>query len=153
MFQLKQMIIVGLLGIALIVGVAAYTVFKTPEAASGPLEAIPLAQSTAEASSILAPTQAAGAASTTGAAADSTATGAATSDIAAASNAVVLQIDQANTTANFVIDEVLNDAPKTVIGTTDQVAGEIAIDPQDPTKTQIGTIQVNARTLTTDSEF
>ena len=65
MFQLKQMIIVGLLGIALVLGVVAYTVFKTPEAASGPLEAIPLAQSTTEASSILAPTQAAGAAGRT----------------------------------------------------------------------------------------
>jgi len=55
--------------------------------------------------------------------------------------------------ARFIIDEVLNNAPKTVIGTTNQVAGEIAVDPQDPTKTRVGTIQINARTLVTDSEF
>jgi polyisoprenoid-binding protein YceI len=59
-----------------------------------------------------------------------------------------------------VIDEVLNNAPKTVVGMTktvvgmtDQVAGEIAIDPQHPANTQVGIIQVNARTLTTDSNF
>jgi polyisoprenoid-binding protein YceI len=40
-----------------------------------------------------------------------------------------------------------------VIGTTNQVAGELAVDPSDPAKTQVGIIQVNARTLTTDSEF
>jgi polyisoprenoid-binding protein YceI len=46
---------------------------------------------------------------------------------------------------------VLNGSPKTVVGTTNQVAGEIAIDPSDPTKSRVGIIQVNARTLTTDS--
>jgi polyisoprenoid-binding protein YceI len=66
---------------------------------------------------------------------------------------VTLQISQADSQARFVIDEVLNDAPKTVIGTTDQVAGEIAVDPQNPTQTRLGVIQIDARALTTDSEF
>jgi len=48
---------------------------------------------------------------------------------------------------------VLNDAPKTVIGTTDQVAGEIAIDPQNPAQTRVGVIQIDARALSTDSDF
>jgi polyisoprenoid-binding protein YceI len=52
-----------------------------------------------------------------------------------------------------VIDEVLNNAPKTVVGTTKQVAGQIEVDPTDPSKSRVGTIQVNARDLTTDSEF
>lgn len=47
----------------------------------------------------------------------------------------------------------MNNAPKTVIGTTDQVAGQIAVDPSEPSNTQVGVIQVNARTLTTDSDF
>ena len=41
--------------------------------------------------------------------------------------------------------------PKTVVGVTDQVAGEILYDPADPSSAQVGTILVNARTLATDS--
>lgn len=44
-------------------------------------------------------------------------------------------------------------SPKTVIGVTDQVAGQIAVDAGDPPSAQIGTILVNARTLVTDNEF
>ena len=40
-----------------------------------------------------------------------------------------------------------------MVGTTNQVAGEVAVDPTDLSKSRIGTIQINARTLTTDSEM
>jgi polyisoprenoid-binding protein YceI len=155
MLKLKQIIAAGALAIALILGVAAYTVFKTPAEASGPLQAIPLAESATESASGTLPTQsAAGAttladATTTGAQADAQSTPAAT----ASASSVKLQIDQAQSEAHFIIDEVLDNAPKTVIGSTDQVAGEIAIDPHDPAKTQVGIIQVDARTLTTDNDF
>src|SRR5687767_8922174 len=134
---LKQIIAVGALVIALVVGVAVYSIFKTPAASSGQLQAIPLTASATQVSSTAAqPT-----------------TAAATAGAAAAPSAVTLQMVQAESEARFIIDEVLNDAPKTVIGTTDQVAGEIAIDPQDPTQTRVGVIQVDARALTTDSDF
>jgi polyisoprenoid-binding protein YceI len=55
--------------------------------------------------------------------------------------------------ARFEIDEVLRGAPKHVVGTTDQVAGQIVVDPADPAGAQIGEILINVRTLTTDSEF
>ncbi len=64
-----------------------------------------------------------------------------------------MQIVQEESEARFIIDEVLNNAPKTVVGTTNQVAGEIAVDPQDPTQSRVGILQVNARSLTSDSEF
>jgi polyisoprenoid-binding protein YceI len=64
-----------------------------------------------------------------------------------------MQIIQEESEARFVIDEVLNNAPFTVVGTTNQVAGEIAVDAQNPSATQVGVIQVNARTLATDSQF
>ena len=64
-----------------------------------------------------------------------------------------MQIVQEQSEARFVIDEVLNNAPFTVVGTTNQVAGEIAVDAQNPSATQVGVIQVNARTLATDSQF
>jgi polyisoprenoid-binding protein YceI len=61
-------------------------------------------------------------------------------------------IDQASSQARFIIDETLNGQPVTVVGTTDQVAGQIAVDPTNPTTAQVGTIQINARTFATDSE-
>ena len=134
--SLKQIITVSVLAIALIVGVAVYSVFKTPAASSGQIQAIPLATSATQISTTIAqPTAAASSAATV------------------STSAVTLQMIQAESEARFVIDEVLNDAPKTVIGTTDQVAGEIAINPQEPTQTRVGVIQVDARALTTDSDF
>jgi polyisoprenoid-binding protein YceI len=70
----------------------------------------------------------------------------------AGGNGTVYTIDQAVSQANFSINEVLNGAPKTVVGTTNQVAGQIAADLKAPKSAQIGTIQINARTLTTDSD-
>jgi len=135
---LKQILAIGALVVALIAGMVVYSVFRTPAASSGQIQAIPLAASATQVSTTsVQPTTAA------------TASDAAT----ASTSAVTLQMIQAESEARFVIDEVLNDAPKTVIGTTDQVAGEIAINPQDPTQTRVGVIQVDARALTTDSEF
>ncbi|HXV71533.1 MAG TPA: hypothetical protein VEB69_09045 [Acidimicrobiia bacterium] len=42
------------------------------------------------------------------------------------------EIDQTRSTARFEIDEVLNGSPKHVVGTTDQVVGQILVDPSDP---------------------
>jgi polyisoprenoid-binding protein YceI len=49
-------------------------------------------------------------------------------------------------------DEVLRGSPYTVVGTTDQVAGQFAFDAADPTTAQIGTILIDARTLATDDQ-
>jgi polyisoprenoid-binding protein YceI len=53
--------------------------------------------------------------------------------------------------ARFVLDEVLQGTPKTVVGVTNQVAGQIAVDPADLDTAQIGQILINARTFATDS--
>jgi polyisoprenoid-binding protein YceI len=55
--------------------------------------------------------------------------------------------------ARFRIDEVLLGDPKTVVGTTDQIAGEILVDWDDPANSQLGLIRVNVRTFSTDNEF
>ena len=60
-------------------------------------------------------------------------------------------IDQASSRAKFIIDETLNGSPVTVVGTTNQVAGQIVLDPSNPAAAQVGTIQINARTFATDS--
>src|SRR5688572_14612419 len=70
----------------------------------------------------------------------------------AASASQVFEIDPNASSARFVIDEILRGAPKTVVGTTNQVAGQIAADLDDLDTAKVGTIQINARTLTTDAD-
>jgi polyisoprenoid-binding protein YceI len=67
-----------------------------------------------------------------------------------ASSATVYTIQADNSEARFVVDEVLRESPFTVVGTTDQVAGQISFDTADPSTAQVGPIVINARTLTTD---
>jgi len=71
---------------------------------------------------------------------------------ASASAGRVFQIDPNASSAEFVIDEILRGTPKTVVGTTNQVAGQIAADLNDLDAAQVGQITINARTLTTDAD-
>lgn len=71
----------------------------------------------------------------------------------AESNPITFQIVQAESEARFTMDELLRGEPTTVVGVTDQVAGEILVDFANPAAAQVGTININARTLTTDSDF
>ena len=65
---------------------------------------------------------------------------------------VVYQITQEESEVSFTIFEELNGAPKDVIGTSDQVAGEVALDFGNLDTTQVGEILINARTLVTDDD-
>lgn len=65
----------------------------------------------------------------------------------------IYEIVQAESQARFYIDEVLRGDLVTVEGITDQVAGQIALNPNDLSTAQIGTILVNVRTLATDNDF
>ena len=173
MTNAKKILGAGILIVALILGVVAYSFLRPPAQATAPIEAIPLAATTPEPSTTDAPTEAALATTDTAAteaptsvaeeitatsAPAATATEAAavtevTTAPASASSPILAQIVPEESEVRFLIYEVLNGAPKTVVGTTNQVAGELAVDPNDPTQTQVGVIQVNARTLTTDSEM
>jgi polyisoprenoid-binding protein YceI len=63
----------------------------------------------------------------------------------------IFEIVPEESEARFVIDEVLRGTPKTVVGTTDQIAGQIALDLGDLDTVQVGTILINARTFVTDN--
>ncbi len=63
---------------------------------------------------------------------------------------VVYRISQNDSVAQYVINEVLNGADTRVVGTTDQVAGDILINLADPSQSQVGEIRINARTFATD---
>jgi polyisoprenoid-binding protein YceI len=73
------------------------------------------------------------------------------SPTAAAAGTTIYEIDSDSSQVTFTLNEVLNGSPFTVVGTTDQVAGQIALNPANADEAQIGTILVNARTLATDS--
>ena len=53
----------------------------------------------------------------------------------------------------FGLDEVLRGEPTRVIGRTDQIAGQIRVDFDTPSLSEVGTIRINARTLMTDQEM
>lgn len=65
----------------------------------------------------------------------------------------IYAIDQANSEVRFTLDEDLRGVRTTVIGVTNQVAGELALDLNDLSTAQVGTILINARTLVTDNDF
>lgn len=131
------LIIAGIIvaGLLTVTAVAAY-VLRPPATPSGEFTAIPVAATD---------TQAAEATATTESATE-------TPQQAAVSNElIVAELVQAESQARFIIDEILNDQPNTVVGVTDQVAAQILIDPTNPANVQMGPVQVNARTLVTDS--
>jgi polyisoprenoid-binding protein YceI len=188
---MKTILIVGVVLVVVAVGAVGYSYLKPPEAASGPIEAIPVAVDPPAAEATQAPATAepeptAAVSLTTEAEVDenaelevtstpvatavpavensepdpantptATEVPAAASDTASEAGAtpLIFEILQSDSEARFIIDEVLNGAPQTVVGATDQVAGEIAIYPENPANSVIGPMLVNARTLSTDNEF
>jgi polyisoprenoid-binding protein YceI len=71
----------------------------------------------------------------------------------ALSSLAIYEISQADSQVRFELDEELAGQPKTVVGVTDQVAGQLAVDLSDLASAQVVIIQVNARTLLTDNNF
>lgn len=78
-----------------------------------------------------------------------------TSDAAAASSGglTVYTLDANQSEARFIVNEVLRGADTRVVGVTDNVAGQIALDLSNPTTAQIGEIVINARDIATDNNF
>jgi polyisoprenoid-binding protein YceI len=140
--------VAGLLGLLTLVGVSAYSVLQPVPAPSGPIETVRLP---AEAPAALAPR---GDGATAPSSAPSTAAGVTLPETGDATTPATVgtttfQIQQATSQARFLIEEVLRGTPITVVGKTNQVSGEIAVDPQNPETARVGTILINARTFTT----
>lgn len=74
-------------------------------------------------------------------------------DAAALGGTLVLQIVPAGTEARFIIEEVLRGEPNTVVGITDKVTGEIRVDLEDLSATEVGPISIEAGALKTDNNF
>jgi polyisoprenoid-binding protein YceI len=74
-----------------------------------------------------------------------------TTTTSAGSTGEAYVIDMEASTASFEINEVLRGEPKTVVGTTNQVAGQVVVDDGDLGQSQFSEIVINARTFETDS--
>jgi polyisoprenoid-binding protein YceI len=162
-------IVVGVLAL-IAVAALAFSVFRTPEEASAPLTAAtltietsapaavatepPAVEPTATPAPVAAPAETEPAAEPTASPAEEpTAAAEPTAEPAAAAAPMLFEIVQAESEARFIIDEVLRGSPVRVVGVTNQVAAQIAIDPANPAATQLGEVRVNVRTLATDNEF
>lgn len=146
----KFLVGIGIIGVLIVVGVAAYVLRPTAEA-SAPIEAIPVqvetdADESVEESDV-------GAEKSEPMEADAEMSAVEEAVAAASDGVIVFAIVQAESEVRFTLDELLSGVPTTVVGATDQVAGEIAIDPAAPANSKIGVILINARTFVTDNNF
>lgn len=163
----KQALIAITLVLTLAVGWVAWSYLKPAEAPSAAIEAVPIELDSAPTSTTTEETTAVESAEEVVVAEESNtevapatedsaseeapATTESTAETESAGEMIVFEIQQTSSEARFSIDEVLRGSPFTVVGTTDQVAGQIAVDPTDPTTAQLGTILINARDFATDS--
>lgn len=151
---------------------------REPAAPSAPLEAVPLeadppeevestaaseeqggadatdtpVETAAEETSTAEPVVAEAAESTEGAPTAET-TAAEEAETAGSSERRIYTISAADSQVRFELDEDLRGQRTTVVGSTDQVAGQIGFDLADLSTAEVGVIQINARTLLTDNNF
>lgn len=123
---MKKLLPVAVLGLVVVVGIFGYAVLQQPAAPSGPIEATPVEM-------------------------QGTGTGVASGE--PSPDATLLQIQPGASTASFTVEEILHGEATTVVGTTDQVAGQIALDPNEPSNTRVGTILIGARALATNDSM
>lgn len=148
-----------LLGVMLagVFALSACGLLQEPETASAPIEAIPLETQSAGVAATemppteMPPTEAAPVEAAT--AITEPAEEVAAPAESASSGARVYTIDPAGSQVRFELDEDLRGQRITVVGLTDQVAGQMSLDLDDLAQTQVGIIQINARTLLTDNNF
>ncbi len=137
---MKRIGLLVVIGAAIVIALGAWVFFSggsgepSTEVTAPPISAAP----TTEAATTEAPTDTTVPTPTTG---------------AAAANVVVFELDQSGSTASFTLNEELSGSPATVVGVTDELAGQIQVDFGESANSLVGDIVINARTLETDSAF
>lgn len=147
----QQPFFIGLGALALLLLVALWWAFRPTPEASEPIVATPLATqlpTTPPIEPTMAPVEA-----TTAPVEATTTPAEATAAPVASGETKTFEIVSAESQARFSLNEVLRGDNIEVIGTTNQVAGQLRFNPSDLSSAEIGAIQINARTLATDNEF
>jgi polyisoprenoid-binding protein YceI len=154
----KRILLISTIAIVVVVvgGLAFWNWFLgSAQTASGPLQAVPLqdsASTSTPAAQVIGPQ----ASATQPAATVAAGTAVSSSQVAATASPdslPVFQISQSDSKAQFTIYEELMGNPNNVVGVTSQVAGQIGVNLNDLSTAKVGEIQVDARTLTTDSNM
>ena len=73
--------------------------------------------------------------------------------VASGAGQTVFSIVPEESEVRFIIDEELFNQPNAVTGRTSEVAGEIAVDFENPANSEVGPIRINMRSILTDNEF
>ena len=73
--------------------------------------------------------------------------------LAPTANGKLFTIDTSTSQASFTMHEVLFGQPKTVVGTTNGVSGQILVDQTTPSQSEVGQIRVDLTGLATDSDM
>lgn len=152
----KKLFALALVAFVVVAGAVAYSFLRTPEAASGPIQAIPINVDTGQAvgaGNVVEEADPEVVIEAVDAPAEPTAAEAAETQVEPAVGPIIFEIVPSESEARFLIDEVLRGQPITVVGATDQVAGQFAVDPTDLSTVRVGVFQVNARTLATDNQL
>ncbi|MCA9949974.1 MAG: YceI family protein [Anaerolineales bacterium] len=157
----RQSLLLTLL-VLLMISISACGILQEPEAASAPIEAVPL-----DVTDTAGQEEMDDADTTTAADAnadenevddseemeESATEEPAVVEEPATSGIVIYQISPEASQVRFELDEDLRGNRITVVGSTDQVAGEIGVDLNNLAATEAGIIQINARALATDNNF
>lgn len=72
---------------------------------------------------------------------------------AESANQQVFRIDKEASEVRFIINEVLSGNPTVVTGRTNEIAGDILVDYDNPQASAIGMLRINMRTVATDNNF
>ena len=135
--MIKRFLSMMILLLITVLALSACGVLSEPEVPSAPIEAMPLEQAAAEDES----------------APEAEASTEEEPVTDASSGATIYTISPEGSAVRFELDEDLRGQRITVVGETDQVAGELAVDLGNLGDTQVGVLQINARSLATDNNF
>jgi polyisoprenoid-binding protein YceI len=162
---MKRMTSMAVLVLVLGMGIVGYAVLRTPEEASETqIEAVPLqiaaTEAPEQAEAVMAEEPTATAVEPQPepvAATDPTAepepTAATDEEPAPASELIIYEIDSSASQVRFELDEDLRGVRTTVVGSTDQIAAQLAVNYGDLSTVQVGEIRINARTLATENNM
>ena len=138
----------------IILFLAACGALREPEAPSAPIEAIPLEIATETVAPATATTPPEPTTATEVEATAAVAEPAATpTEEPPAGELLLYRISSNESQVRFELSEDLRGVRTAVVGVTDQIAGEIAVNLDDLSSAQVGVIQINARGLATDNNF
>lgn len=160
----RRFFLISALVVIVVGALGGYTLWNwflgSSQTASGPIQAVPLQDNAATptASSQVAASQPTGTPQVASQAtatqdASPTTSGSQVAATASPSGLQVFQISQTDSQAQFTIYEELMGSPNNVVGTTNQVAGQIGVNFNDLSTAKVGVIQVDARGLATDSNM